>query len=122
MGNNALNLTLRFILELVALFAAGYWAYKTIGQWPKYLLMLLVPVIIATIWGVFAVPSDPSRSGKTVVAVPGLVRLVIELAVFGFGTWCIYKTMPGNYALIFAVLVIFHYAISYDRIFWLLKR
>jgi len=48
----------------------------------KFMLALTLPIFAAAIWGIFAVPDDPSRSGNAPVIAPGLVRIVIELAFF----------------------------------------
>ena len=122
MGNHPVNLALRFILELIALIFPGYWIWNIMSSWPRYPLMILLPITIATLWGVFAVPNDPSRSGKTVIAVPGILRLLIEFFVFTFGTWTILRSGYNNFAWIFALIVFLHYLLSYDRILWLLKQ
>ena len=49
MGSNPINLTLRFILELVALFMAGYWAKEQNDSWQRYILMIGLPLILATL-------------------------------------------------------------------------
>lgn len=122
MAYHPLNLALRFILELLILFIEGYWAWKTQSGIEKYILVIALPLAIAIAWGVFAVPNDPSRSGKTVVAVSGITRLVIEFIVFGSGVWFMYKSINPLYSIMFAIIVILHYAISYERIAWLLKQ
>jgi len=123
MAYHPINLALRFLLELLVLFTSGYWAWKTQTGMEKYILVIVLPITIATLWGIFAVPNDPSRSGKTVVAVPGMIRLILEFVVFGSGIWFMFKSMnPIIYSVIFASIIIFHYAISYKRIIWLLKQ
>jgi hypothetical protein len=122
MAYHPLNLALRFLLELLVLFISGYWAWKTQSGIEKYILVVVLPIAIATIWGVFAVPNDRSRSGKTVVAVSGIIRLGVEFTVFGSGVWFMYKSMNPIYSIMFAGIVIFHYAISHERITWLLKQ
>ena len=79
-------------------------------------------VVAAVIWGTFAVPDDPSRSGKAPVPVPGTVRLIIELAFFAAGTWAFFSSNQPIWGFALAILTIIHYALSYDRIIWLLKR
>ena len=121
MGNHPLNLALRFVLELAAWFAMGYWGWMQ-GDGPlRYLLVIGLPVVAAAIWGTFAVPDDPSRSGRAPVPVPGLVRLAIEFATFGTATWALYDTGNTTLSLVFAAIVFVHYLVSYDRVAWLLK-
>lgn len=71
--------------------------------------------------GVFNVPGDPSRSGRAPVVVHGLVRLAIELAILGLGTWGLWTASPLLGGVV-AVLVVFHYVVSWRRVTWLLGR
>ena len=80
-----------------------------------------VIVLAAVVWGTFAVPEDPSRSGKAPIPVPGAVRLVIELALFAAGTWAFFAADRPLWGLALGILTVIHYALSYDRIVWLLK-
>ncbi len=116
------NGALRFALELGALTAMGWWGFEQTQEPSRYALMLGVPAVAATSWGVFAVPNDPSRGGSPVIAVPGLARLAIELAVFGFATWAIADLGNDPLALSFGGATTLHYAISYDRVLWLLRQ
>jgi hypothetical protein len=122
LGTHPLNLGFRFLLELTALIIIGYWGYQSQPNFYKYILMIGLPVIIATIWGVFAVPNDPSRSGKTVVKIPGFVRLIIEFIVFGAGSFAFFLLQLNLYAITFSCFIILHYLLSMDRITWLLKQ
>jgi hypothetical protein len=122
MASNPLNLALRFILELSALFALGYWGWtEHTGIW-RYILGIGLILVAAVIWGTFSVPGDPSRSGKAPVPVPGAIRLAIELAFFTAGTWAFFAADQPIWGFGLAVLTIIHYALSYDRIIWLLNR
>jgi hypothetical protein len=122
MGNHPVNLALRFILEFIAFIFPGYWVWYTMNSWAKFPFMIFLPITIASIWGVFAVSNDPSRSGRTVIAIPGILRLLIEFLVFAFGIWTILKSGFEIFGWIFAGIVILHYFLSYDRIIWLVKR
>lgn len=122
MGPHPLNLTLRFVLELSALLATGIWGWQQREDWLRFTLALGIPLLLAAVWGVFAVPGDPSRSGKAPMPVPGWLRLVIELAFFALGVWALYDRGYTTPAWVLGVLVIVHYLASYDRIRWLLSR
>ena len=87
MGTHPANLVIRFILEMMALFAMGYWGWQQREDLVRYLLAVLVPLVAASLWGLFAVPGDASRSGSAPVAVSGAVRLVVEVAFFTFGVF-----------------------------------
>jgi hypothetical protein len=122
MGSHPINLILRFILELAALTGMSIWGWKQSDGWFRFVLAIGIPIIAAAIWGTFAVPDDPSRSGKAPVVVPGLLRLGVELVFFVLSIWAIYDMGYVRISWIFGVTVALHYLISYDRIQWLIKR
>ncbi|MCA9823014.1 MAG: YrdB family protein [Dehalococcoidia bacterium] len=122
MVNDPLNLSLRFLLELGALSSLGYWGWTAASGWLRPLLAAGLPVAAATLWGVFRVPGDASASGRAPVAVPGAVRLVLEAALFGGAAVALAAAGAVKAASVFGVLIVTHYAISYDRIRWLLGR
>jgi len=117
------NLGLRFVLELAAFagFAILGWELGGSGL-PAVLLSIVSFLVAATAWGMFAVPGDPSRSGKAPVPVPGVLRLVIELAVFLGGAAAF--TLRGQWvvtALLCAALVV-HLTFSVPRLRWLVRQ
>ena len=120
MSTHPLNLAFRFLLEIVALIAAGYWGWKQGTGFTRYLFALGIPIGLAVLWGTFAVPNDPSRSGEAPVPVPGIIRLIIELGIFGFGIWALYTAASDWLGVVFGGCVILHYILSYDRILWLI--
>ena len=122
MGFHPINLALRFLLELSALAAMGFWSYNQSDGWIRFILMLVVPIIAAAIWGIFAVPDDQSRSGAAPISVPGILRLALELAFFAFAVWTMYDLGYTRLGLILGITIVIHYIISYDRILWLMKQ
>jgi len=119
MSSNPINLTLRFLLELSALFAMGVWGWQKGEGFMRFVLAIGIPLIAAAIWGIFRVPNDP---GAAPVAIPGVMRLMYEVVFFGFASWAL---MDVNYVTLgwgMAIIVIIHYIISYDRIFWMIKK
>lgn len=117
-----MNLALRFILEIIALLAIGQWSYRLTTSFWKHVLVFIIPVLVAVIWGVFNVPGDPSRSGAAPVVVPGLVRLILELAIFAFASWTLIATGYPRWGLILVTIVLCHYLMSWDRVNWLLQH
>ena len=121
-GSHPINLALRFGLELMMLYGFGRWGWSRpdagIG---RYVLALAVPLVAATLWGVFAVPDDPSRSGNAPIPTPGSLRLVLEIALFALAVGALYLSNASRTALALALLAIAHYSTSVDRITWLLK-
>ncbi len=121
MASNPINLALRFFLEIAALFSLGYWGWtQHDGLW-RFVWGLGLVIVAAVVWGTLAVPEDPSRSGKAPVPVPGALRLIIELALFAAGTWAFFAAGQPLWGLALGILTVIHYALSYDRIIWLLK-
>ncbi|MCB0400923.1 MAG: YrdB family protein [Flavobacteriales bacterium] len=121
-GNHPINLALRFLLEICALLAVGYWAYLWQDSNLRYVFMILFPCILAAVWGIFAVPGDPSRSGKTVVKTPGWIRLILELIIFSLGILALYQTHLITAASLLCGWTLLHYLLSVDRINWLMKH
>ena len=121
MSKNPINLTARFLLEIVALIIIGIWAKEQFHGILSIAMMIAVPLLVVIIWGTFNVEGDPSRSGKAPIQVPGLFRLLIELIIFGFAIWALFG-LNQTVGLIVGLLILTHYALSFDRITWLLKR
>ena len=117
-GSKRWNLMLRFILELWALAALAMWGWLTYGM----IAAIIAPVAAAALWGVFAVPDDPSRSGKTVVPVPGWLRLLLELAILYGASWALYSVDQVLLAAVLSASITFHYLVSVDRLAWLVKQ
>ena len=122
MSKHPVNLAIRFALEVTAIVFFSVWGLKLLDSWVSIILAILLPLIFALLWGVFAVPNDPSRSGKTVVVTPGPIRLVLELVLFGAAAWMLFDLDFQKPGWIFSALVLIHYVSSYDRIAWLLKQ
>ena len=122
MGSHPINLAIRFVLELAALFSLGLWGWRSGSGWLRFALASLVPIIAAVLWGTFAVPGDPSRSGTAPVAVPGVLRLVLELGIFACAAWALHHAGFTRASWMLGIIVALHYLISYDRILWLVNR
>ncbi|SMD34580.1 Protein of unknown function [Reichenbachiella faecimaris] len=122
MSTHPVNLTIRFLLELSALFSLGLWGAKSADGWIGYLLAIGLPLVSAAVWGVFAVPNDPSRSGKAPIPVSGAIRLVIEGFIFVAAIWSLLDLTLSIYAWSLGAVSLAHYILSYDRIFWLIRK
>lgn len=122
LGGHPINLLFRFLLELAVLGIVAIWSWKSFGGWQGTVLAIVIPFVLAVIWGTFAVPEDPSRSGKAPVPIPGTWRLVLELAFFTIAVWCLYDLGFSGLGRVFGLLVAMHYVISVDRIQWLIKK
>lgn len=72
-----LNLFIRFLLELMALYAYGYAGFSYgKGFFMKMLLSIGMPMIVALIWGIFISP-------KAVLPIRGLGQICLEVLIFG---------------------------------------
>ena len=112
------NEVLRFVLEIAALVALGIWGWNAFDGPLNVVAAIGVPLAAAAVWGAFRVPNDP---GPAPVAVPGPVRLVIELCFFAVAVVLLYAAGQQLPALVLGGLVVLHYAIGYRRIEWLLR-
>jgi len=105
-----------------ALVTLGVWGWTLGDGVIKFVLAVAVPIIAATIWGIFAVPNDPSRSGNAPIIVPGLVRLILELAFFTSAVWTLFAMSQSMLGWLFGIVVVVHYLVSYERVLWLLRQ
>jgi len=115
------NLALRFGLEVGALISLGAAAWLTDGAM-RWVAVIAVPVVAAVVWGTFNVLDDPSRSGAAPVEVPGWVRLAIEITILGGGALALAIAGSRTLAAGFALLIAVHYATSWSRIQWLVRK
>ena len=122
MGSHPINLAIRFALELSALLSMGLWGWRSGSGWLRFALASLVPLVAAVLWGTLAVPDDPSRSGAAPIAVPGVVRLALELGIFAFAAWALHDSGFTRASWMLGIIVALHYLASYDRILWLVSR
>jgi Protein of unknown function (DUF2568) len=102
-----INLALRFLLELCALVALGYWGFETgNGAIAKVALGIGAPLVAAVGWGVFVAPRAP-------VDLPGLVVLLLQVLVFGSAVAGLTATGHRTLALVFAVVVVINAILMY---------
>ncbi len=122
MGSHPINLVVRLLLEVAALLAIGFWGWSQSEGVLRFALAAGLPIIAAVLWGAFAVPDDPSRSGKAPVPIPGILRLMLELVIFACATWALYNAGAIQSSQILGVVVLAHYVLSYDRTRWLVRQ
>lgn len=119
MGKHPVNLALRFVLEIAAFISIGYWAWVAHTDILRLVLVVLLPLIAMFVWGAFRVPN---YGGPPLVRVPGIIRLLIELAVFGFAVWGLFDAGAMVASQIFGGITLLHYIASYDVVAWLVKQ
>lgn len=116
------HLAIRFALELVLLAAYAYWGWHLgDGGVPGILLAVVLPVLVAALWAIFKTPGDTGKA-TPVVAVPGVVRLVLEIALIGVAAYGVWTS--GSRVLAETMLTAFalHYAVTWPRIAWLVRQ
>lgn len=112
------NEVLRFGLELAALFALGYAGWNLVDDaLVSVVLATVLPLLGATVWGVFRVDGDPKVAP---VPVPGVVRLCIEVDFFTTAVVLLAVVGRAEVAGILAALVVGHYAWGHRRVRWLI--
>jgi hypothetical protein len=118
MANHPLNLTLRFLLELFALYSLGYWGWTQHTGLARALWTIGLPLVAAILWGTLRAPG---HHGPTPIIVPGWVRLVVEAVVFGGVIWALLASGRINWAFAFSVVLVVHYLLSYDYVLGLIR-
>ena len=117
---HALNMGVRFLLELCALGALIYWGFNRSDDWlMKLLLGIGIPLLAAAIWGIFRVPNDP---GDAPIPIPGWLRLLLEFILFAGATLALSAAGQTTLAWIFGIAILIHYQIDYKRVLWLIKQ
>ena len=119
MNTNPINLAVRFLLEIAMLIILGYWGWHLSPGWARYAAALGLPVIAATLWGVFRIPNDPKPAP---VEVPGIVRLLLEWVLFGSAVLALFSLGYFTLSLVMAITVKLHYIVSYDRTWAMLRN
>lgn len=101
------NLLLRFLLELCALGAVGYWGFKTgSGMAAKIGLGIGAPLVVALVWAVFVSPQAP-------VQLPLVLSLLLQVLVFGSAAAALGATGHRTLALEFAIIVVINAILMY---------
>jgi hypothetical protein len=122
MGSNPINLAIRFALEMVGLVALGWMGWHYGKGIYRYALAIGLPLLAAVLWGTFAVPNDPSRSGDAIIQVSGPIRLLLELVFFASATGSLFATGLTTWGWAYGAAVLVHYVVSYDRVLWLIQQ
>lgn len=116
------NLVLRLILEMAMLASFAAAPAIALHGWSRWALAAIAPIGAMAVWGVFATPNDPSRSGRTVVPTPGPVRLFLEFGLFAGGAALLVWAGLWQVAAALAVGTIVHYLAWPKRIRWMMKN
>src|SRR5262249_2753868 len=116
------HLAIRFALELALLAALAYWGWHLgDGGIAGVLLAVVIPVATGLMWGIFRSRGDTGPAEST-VAMPGWLRLALELALIGLAAYGVWTS--GSRAAAETLLTAFalHYAVTWERAAWLVRR
>lgn len=95
----ALNLLIRFLLELCMLAAVGYWGFKTGSGWTaKVLLGMGLPILIALGWWL-------------AWKLSGFPRLALELSLLGSGAVALFASGKTDLGWIYTVILLINKAL-----------
>ena len=95
----AVNLALKFALELAAIAAVACLGATVAGGVVSVLLAIVAPAVAVVLWGVVAAPKSKRRLRRD-------VRLPFELSVFGLAVVALFAAGAPVTALVFAALVV----------------
>ena len=96
----AANLALRFILEVAALVALGYWGFHAgDGDTTHWILGIGAPVVAAVVWGLFVAP-------RRRFDVPKVVWILLQVLFFGAAIVGLMVTDQVWVAVVFVVLLV----------------
>lgn len=102
-----INIGLRFILELCALVAIGYWGFQLDkGILVKLLLGIVLPLVVIVVWGTFGSPGAP-------YPLTGIYRLLLEIAIMGGATVALFASGFTKLAVGFGSIVILNKILMY---------
>lgn len=98
-----LNLALAFLLELVMLYAIGYWGFKLKqGTAIRWAVGIGLPLLAAVLWGVLLAP-------KSVVDSPFAVKMAGKFILFVIASLLLYSAGKQQMAIAFIITVIINF-------------
>jgi hypothetical protein len=113
------GLILHFLLEMCAFAAVVAWGFQVGSNWgSKLLIGVGLPLLLAVLWGGFR---DPADHGRGLVAIPGQLRLVLELGIMGLAAAALFAAGHTTLAWVFAAAVLIDYVLMYERVLFLLR-
>jgi len=96
----AANLALRFLLEVSALVALGYWGFHAgDGDATHWILGIGAPLVAAVVWGLFVAP-------RRRFDVPNAVWILLQVLFFGAAVVGLMMSDQVWVAVVFVVLLI----------------
>jgi len=112
----------RFVIEILAITSWAIVGWNITDGPLRFVLVVALPIVAATVWATFRAPGDHSAGGGAPIAVPGVVRLLLELDVLLGAAIAVALVWRWTFALALAVAVVAHYATTAPRVRWLLAQ
>jgi Protein of unknown function (DUF2568) len=104
----AINDGIRFLLEIGALVAVGWWGWQTGSNLVTRLALSVGGIVlIAVVWATFRADDGAN------VEVSTPVRIVIEVAVFAAATAALYSLGKTRWAIAYAVVAAVNEVLNY---------
>src|SRR5947209_8303659 len=95
-----LNLALRFLLEVCAVAAVGYWGFHTgQGTLAKLVLGLGGSLLVIVVWAAFVAP-------KAAVSLPQAMRFLLGLVVLLAAATALVAAGQSTLGIVFAILIV----------------
>lgn len=117
----AAHLAIRFALELVCWGAIGWWAWERLDGGIIGAVAALAAVAASTsVWGIFKTPGEPT-AGPPVAAVPGWLRLLLELAIYAAASAALWSAWSRAASETLMTALALHVAVTWERHWWLLR-
>lgn len=102
-----LNLALAFLLELVMLYAIGYWGFKLKQDTEvRWAVGIGLPLLAAVLWGVLLAP-------KSVVASPFPVKMAGKFILLLIASLLLYNAGKQQMAIAFIIVVIINFILLF---------
>ena len=101
----AANLALRFLLELAAIIAFGYWGVTVgDGRLMKALLGIVVPALVVVVWAVFVAP-------KATISIPDVTKVLLGLIILELAAAALFVAGQPGPAVAFGAIVLINAAL-----------
>ncbi len=88
------------------LLALGYWGYRSLDNWLRWVVMLLAPIALAAVWATLVAMKSSS-------AVTDPWRLLLEIVIFGAGAAALAWVGRTMFTAALTVLAVVHLALTF---------
>lgn len=101
------NLTLSFLMELVAVAVFGVWGFQiTENGLLRVILGLGAPLLMIVVWGLWMAPRSTRRLQDP-------AHLVVELVIFGLAVLALFSLNRADLALVMAAAAVINIGLTF---------